>query len=169
MTEQYPEGKSIFVTVNNTVLCNRQACFPNCDHKEADTRMMLHVRDSLANGFQVIQIVTSDTDVLVILLGVFRRLQAELNFRDISVSKKLSKDRDVTASLKELTDRIGHQLCQAIPFLHALTGCDTTSDFKSIGKKEAYETLKMHNASVSAFVNVYNTPFQQITADSEIF
>ena len=33
-------------------------------------------------------------------------------------------------------------LCQAMPFLHAFTGCDTISAFRNKGKKKAVDVLK---------------------------
>ena len=44
---------------------------PRCDHEEADTRMIVHVRDSLDRGNNQIMIRTVDTDVLIILIGQF--------------------------------------------------------------------------------------------------
>ena len=35
-------------------------------------------------------------------------------------------------------------LCQAMPFLHAFTGCDTISAFRNKGKKKAVDVLKKH-------------------------
>ena len=46
----------------------------NSDHEEADTRIMLHVYDSLASGSRKIMIRTVDTDVVVILIGEFHNM-----------------------------------------------------------------------------------------------
>ena len=43
----------------------------NSDHEEADTRIVLHVHDSLERGSRKIMIRTVDTDVIVILIGHF--------------------------------------------------------------------------------------------------
>ena len=43
----------------------------NSDHEEADTRIVLHVYDSLERGSRKIMIRTVDTDVIVILIGHF--------------------------------------------------------------------------------------------------
>ncbi len=43
----------------------------DCNHEEADTRMVVHVMDSLEKGFNDIMIRTVDTDVIVILIGDF--------------------------------------------------------------------------------------------------
>ena len=45
-----------------------------CDHEEADTRMLIHLLDALQNGCTNCLVCTVDTDVLVILLGKFHHL-----------------------------------------------------------------------------------------------
>ena len=45
-----------------------------CDHEEADTRMLIHLLDALRNGCTNCLVRTVDTDVLVILLGKFHHL-----------------------------------------------------------------------------------------------
>ena len=47
----------------------------SCDHKEADSRMCIHVKDALNKGAHKIFICTVDTDVIVILVSVFFNLQ----------------------------------------------------------------------------------------------
>ena len=80
----------------------------------------------------------------------------------------MKKDK-VTVQIGPLVEKLGQQLCQALPFFHALSGCDTTSAFKSIGKKKGFQTLKLHRASVSTFAELFNNPFQHITEDSNVF
>ena len=48
----------------------------SCDHEEADTRMCIHIQDSLEKGAKVILVRTVDTDVIVILAGAFFQLQS---------------------------------------------------------------------------------------------
>ncbi len=44
---------------------------PTSDHEESDTRIILHVNDSLERGLRSIMIRTVDTDVVVILISQF--------------------------------------------------------------------------------------------------
>ena len=46
---------------------------PECDHEEADTRVCLHLKDALEKGAQTVILRTVDTDVIVILVGLFRQ------------------------------------------------------------------------------------------------
>ncbi|XP_071952428.1 uncharacterized protein [Antedon mediterranea] len=47
-----------------------------CDHEEADSRMCIHIDDALKKGSRVILVRTVDTDVIVILVGIFCNLIA---------------------------------------------------------------------------------------------
>ena len=45
-----------------------------CDHEEADTRLLVHLRDALQNDCTNCLVRTVDTDVIVILIGKFHQL-----------------------------------------------------------------------------------------------
>ena len=47
---------------------------PRCNHEEADTRNIVHVRDSLERRDNHIMICTVDTDVMIIVIGQFHSL-----------------------------------------------------------------------------------------------
>ena len=55
----------------------------DCDHEEVDTRIAVHLKDALVRGYKCIQIACSDTNILIILLGIYHRLKSEHSFRDI--------------------------------------------------------------------------------------
>ena len=43
----------------------------NCNDEEADTRIVVHVMHALMQGWKTVQVRTLDTDVIVVLVGVF--------------------------------------------------------------------------------------------------
>ncbi len=45
-----------------------------CDHEEADTRLLIHLQDSLQNDSTNCVVHTVDTDVVAILIGKFHYL-----------------------------------------------------------------------------------------------
>lgn len=47
-----------------------------CDHEEADTRIVVHVRHALERGAESVLVRTVDTDVVVILVGKLHDLLA---------------------------------------------------------------------------------------------
>ena len=49
---------------------------PNVKHKEADTRIFIHLIDMVTNGITKIGIRTLDTDELVLALASFNKLDA---------------------------------------------------------------------------------------------
>ena len=58
----------MIVTKNHEVLCNQDldlASINNCNHEEADTRMILHSVHARSAGFNKVIIRTVDTDVVV--------------------------------------------------------------------------------------------------------
>ena len=116
--------------------------------------------ERLFSGLKDICIISPDTDVLVILLGIFPKLKAQYDFTNIVLQKVLKKNQ-LTVQIGPLVERLGQQLCQAIPFFHAFSGCDTTSAFKTIGKKKGFQTLKLYRPSLSIFAEFFNKPFQQ--------
>ena len=64
-------------------------------------------------------------DILIILLGIYPRLQSEHIFRDLVFEIPQAKD-SLRVGLAGLTERLGQVKCQGLPFLHCFTG-DTTN------------------------------------------
>lgn len=104
------------------------------NHEEADTRIVLHAKDALLEGYQRCVIQCRDTDVLVLALGHRSSLPPEVW---MSTGLK-SKKPFIPVHKIELSEL---QLKTIIPF-HALTGCDTVSQFASIGKKTAWKIFR---------------------------
>ena len=146
------------------LLSNSRETMSDFNHEEADTRMMVHVEHSLVSGAKTIGICSQDTDVVIIVLGFFHQLQAKYNFDDIVIDFGLTKRYSVST----IAEKLGAVVCQALPFFHALTGCDTTSAFKNIGKKTAYEVMiKVLPDIQNTFSTYFFNPFKQTTKESQ--
>ena len=104
--------------------------------EEADTRMFLHAYHASTNGHQGVAIISSDTDVEVLACHHQAAIPAEITL----VSGTRSRMRRI--SVPHLCDKLGPQMCQVLPSLHALTGCDSISAFAGKGKKKALELVK---------------------------
>ena len=51
MEFKFPDGKDIFVTDGPFLLTNSTTqTMPQCDHEEADTRLIIHLIDALKKG-----------------------------------------------------------------------------------------------------------------------
>ena len=73
---QVAKGKEIHITLEEKVLhsgSNRQdlSRIEPCIHDEADTGIMLHVKDSAVNGNERIIIRTVDTDIVILSMSIF--------------------------------------------------------------------------------------------------
>ena len=56
-----------------------------------------------------------------------------------------------------------------MPFFHALTGSDTTSQFLRHGKKQAWKTWSSYPEVTDAFVLTADIPFRRISESSAVF
>ena len=147
---------------------NLSQVMPECDHEEADTRICVHVKHALENGCQKCLIRTVDTDVIIILIGVFFRMLDAHPFMELIVAFGMGKNFK-HYNINELCHKLERRKCEALPFFHAFSGCDTTSQFHSKGKKVAWQAWKSFTPVTDAFLHVVNRPFDSIQAGSQTF
>ena len=70
-----PHDEEIVVTSGVTSIVRGAIRYmTQCDHEEADTRMLIHLLEALRNGSTNCLVHTVDTDVFVILFGKFHHL-----------------------------------------------------------------------------------------------
>ena len=70
MEFKFPDGKDIFLIDGSFVLTNSTTqTIPQCDHEEADTRLIIYLIDALKKGLSTCLVRTVDTDVIVVLIG----------------------------------------------------------------------------------------------------
>ena len=101
-----------------------------CNHEEADTRLVLHA--ILAEKDVVV--VAKDTDVLVLMIWAFVALQIKHKWF-------LKYDASKYVDIESVCIFLGKDLSLALPAVHALTGCDTTSYFFGAGKVKILQKL----------------------------
>ena len=121
----FPEGKAGYITSEELVLtvCSSSP-MQNFNHEEADTRIVVHVLNELEQGFTTVQVRTGDTDVVVVLIGVFHKLLLSQPKADIWVAFGVGKNYRLY-SINALSTILGTKRSQALPMLHAISGCDT--------------------------------------------
>ena len=110
----------------------------SCNHEEADTRILVRVKDALYNGGRSVFVRTVDTDVLVILIAQFHTLSSTRPGLSFWVAFGMGKNFQ-RLSVNTICEYLGEQKCRAPPFFHAFIGSDTTSAFLGKGKKSAWE------------------------------
>ena len=136
--------KNIKTTVMSTKLENvisnhrieTQYLMP-CFKEEADDRMFTHVKELSRLGYRKITIVTVDTDVVVIGLYAFWDIYPLIEELWIEFGKGTDKK---WIPIHIYAKTLGEEVCRALLFWYALTGCDTVSQFAGCGKKIAWKT-----------------------------
>ena len=130
------------VTRNGTVtvpsLCSSQ--------EEADMRIILHASDIAVNHKTLI-VWSPDTDVAVLLIYFIRQLVISLWL------KTGTKDAVRFIPVHSVSEKMGSIMCEILPALHSLTGCDTTSAFFGIGKVKPFLIVK---ENVDKFLQLRN-------------
>ncbi len=104
-------------------------------HEEADTRIIFHLQQIASAGISCVLVESPDTDVFLLLVHFYDSLGIpEINFLTGTADKRSIPIHRVARSLGDL-----------VPFvlpLHALTGCDTVSAFRTIGKVRPWNAVK---------------------------
>lgn len=153
---------------NVASLGQRSANIDVTGHEEADTKIVAHIQDALGAGHTSILVTTVDTDVVVILTGTHFQTISCYPDADVWVGfgpKKTFRYYHINT----IYDHWGPQMCIAMPFFHALTGSDTTSQFLRHGKKGSWKTWRTFNEATEAFSIPAKDPFQHVDESSKLF
>ena len=97
------------------------------NHEEADTRIPLHAKDALEQGFEKIIINCKDTDVLVMATELLPGSTSEIWMR----AGTLKNTKNIPVHLIDIPSEVKQNLM----LFHALTGCDSTSQFSGKVKR----------------------------------
>lgn len=114
----------------------------NCNHEEADTRIIVHLLHALQHGSVTVLVRTVDTDVVVILVGKFKQLKEVNGNLDVWVAFGMGKTFSFI-NINELCRSLGEKKSCCLPLFHAISGCDTTSALYGKGKKSAWEAWEL--------------------------
>ena len=83
----FPNGKTVVITsAEHVIVKGHNVGMAKTDHEEADTRIALHLLNALLRGSTTCLIRTVDTDVVVILIGIFAKLTAICQMANIWVA-----------------------------------------------------------------------------------
>ena len=142
---------------------------PECNHEEADTRIVVHVLHAIQVD-QVKSVLVSygyvDTDVVVILIGKFHHLKVIQPDLDLWVAFGMGRNFSFI-SINIVCAGLGEARSRSLPVFHALSGCDTISTFYGKGKKSAWQAWELYPDVTPTFEFLANNPFHQLTVDSD--
>ena len=159
----------VIVTKEEDAVSNRTinlAGVAPCSQEEADTRIFVHARHATEAGSKVIMVKASDTDVVVIAVSVMHELQ-ELGLQKLWVAfgqgqyLRWVPVHDLCCTLAEKS--------KGMLFLHAFTGCDVVSAFRSKGKKSAWQTWDVCGEASGVFSKLSQYPPVVDDEDLKIF
>ena len=126
--------------------------FPSlsANQKKLINRHVLHVVGSY-DEFKQVVINTIDTDVLVLLISYFGRLDIEI-YAHLTAGKKYYDVREIAKSL-------GKEVCLALPFFYFLTDCDTISSYteKESAKPGIHGLVLRINMNLPKFLENWGT------------
>ena len=108
----------------------------DCDHEEADTRLLLNANHALSHAVENIVIKSPATDVGILCLHFASRF-CKLLF--LIAGAKRSKP---LLNVIQMSGTLGPNICSAFPGFQAFTGCDTTSAFYGRGMRQCVQNLK---------------------------
>ena len=100
------------------------------DESDADV-VIVKRAVQMASCYQNVMVIVDDTDVLILLLY---HATGESNF--------YMKTKDHTISINMAKEILGRELCRCLSFVHAMSGCDTTSALYSLGKIKQIKLLQ---------------------------
>lgn len=140
-----------------------------CNHEEADTRIVVHLLHALSSdNVNTIEVRTVDTDVIVILVGMFHNICAHYPGLDLWVAFGMGRHFSFK-HINGICRLLGKSKAQSLPVFHALTGCDTTSTFYGKSKLSAWNAWNIFPELTPALESLSKEPFQKLNIDSEIF
>lgn len=134
------EQDCILYTVVDGRLTTEKIHELECEHEEADTRMIFHANycANVSQEAPVVVVRTIDTDVFVLLLYHARQINAIL-WMDAGINSKNTRRMiNMTSLALVLTSSV----CDALPSFHALTGCDYTASFIRKAKWKPFQILR---------------------------
>ena len=106
-------------------------------HEESDTRLALY---AVHSQFHTVVVSSGDTDVLLLLVSHFQRMQYQHLWMTSGTSKK-RRYIPIDAVFNELPSGSASSLLA----FHALTGCDTTAYIANHTKRSSWKIFKEHH------------------------
>ncbi|CAB4000504.1 Hypothetical predicted protein [Paramuricea clavata] len=118
-----------------------------CDHEEADTRLLLHSNHA-AKTHDTIIVKIPDTDVFLLCIAMWRTIGKK--FHVMVGTGNIFRIIDTSA----ISDVLGQELCSCLLGFHAVSGCDSTSVFCGKGKAKPWKIFQDNTDFVQSFCDL---------------
>ena len=161
-----PSDKKLLLTTDDPVPyeVTQNVIIKRCDmritHEEADTIMVNHVVQLANAGTSSLKVISDDTDVFVLLIHFYQQCRLNCNLIMSGTSSTWAVI-DIKATAAKHSN-IAHQLLPA----HALSGCDSVSQFYGIGKGTILKILPKRSL---VKLGRLSTPVKEVFAEASMF
>ena len=151
------DKQTICISYNDTVISNdsnvlNENLNTNCTSEEADSPIIRHATDTGVTDYKEVWIERVQSDVVVLSFGYVNIV------KDAGV-EKFSVVYGPKKKYFHVFDNLsyfGEDICRALPYFYALTGCDTTSSFYQLGKAKFWKTwMKQHNNNNKSLIRTF--------------
>ena len=155
--------KTLVITVGNGIITNENvlksdSMISSCTAEEADQKLVRHMLQCVKSSFGKVVVRTVDTDVVISLLA-YRHRGGNFSsnvFAWFGMGKNSS-----FYNINDISLKLGEDTCQALPFFHSFTGCDTVSSFFNHGKCKFWDRwreFEEKDALTRVFVKLSEKP-----------
>ena len=134
--------------------------------READQKIIRHALHCIKVGYCFIEIQSIDTDVLILLLA-YIVMELVSNNDSFNLYPKLVTPNPTWYNILSLIEHLTIDVCKALPYFYAFTGCDTVSSFNGKCKCTFFDTWmesKKKNDLTKTFIKLGNMP-ESINSD----
>ena len=112
---------------------------------------------------KLICVVADNTDLFIVLFFVVQRFENTVFFRQ---GKSSDTDGTTYYNINSVSDYVGAEICEILPFFHALTGSDYTNPFF---KRTKVQSFKRMVAAPSSMYEVRKHPsFDKVYTSNNI-
>ena len=160
----------LVVTFNDSILSNavlNEPLISSCTSEEADQRIIRHAINLIDKGYQHFQIRSADTDVTILSVA-----HSKIIFSNGVNVLNVNCGSGKFYNVKSISVQLSADVCKALLFFHAFTGCDTVSSSYNHGKCKFFDTWmklnKVNGELTELFKYLSSTPDQIKSTDVDL-
>ena len=130
------KGKQIFTSGTTSVTAAGASHYmPECNHEEADTRMLIHLQDALENGANTCLVRTVDTDVIVIIVEKVHYLREQHPAADMWIAFGTGRNFRYL-HINAICNALGREKAIALPIFTQLLAVIQLLNFLGKGRSQ---------------------------------
>ena len=133
------------------------------DHEEVDTKMLAYGK-YIATEHPIKKMIISSPDTDVAVISCFQKTSCLESMDEIWLKFGIGVNIRYLP-IHDITDLLGFSVVELLPAVHSITGCDSVSSLFGIGKKNAFETLKLNSESLTDMRLFGDSPSLSIVDD----